>query len=170
MSNISIEQALEVLAEHAYIQRKYRHNELFQRRNTMVEQVGVEYTAIGGGETPAVVHIPISYDFISFSRWDFKIIISPNGDTPPSKMQMFIEGIDITPYFKAQCHGWWCNGYGMFPNRKMSNYDVLKATEFMSKKEADKILDAGYKTIKMFGDKPFSMTLVHNIKYNHSNL
>lgn len=166
---------LEILSGHALQQRKFRHHELFQRRNQMTDQY-VRYYAGGFNGTPARVRIPISTDIINYSKWEMKIEINPyiNGSgtftpTTATQYQLYIDGVDMTAYFKLQYHGYWLHGNGIYPNAQMSTYDVLSACKYMSDEERQTVLKPGYKIVELFGDGNFTMAIDNHLKYNFMN-
>jgi len=86
-----------------------------------------------------------------------------------SDFEIWIEGIDITPYLKAQYNGAWINGEGVFPVKGLSNYDLLKAVGFMPTWQRGAILTPGYKKVELKGKGVFNATLVNYLKYSHVN-
>lgn len=83
--------------------------------------------------------------------------------------RVLIEGVDMTPYFKAQYGGNWINGEGIYPSADLNNYDVLLAVGYMSESDRNKILKAGYKKIEIYANAPFNVTLINYLKYSHVN-
>ena len=118
-------------------------------------------------------------------------------DIEAADFSIFIEGIDLTPYFQAQFPftDGWVNGEGVFPKvprEHLANYDVLEAFGYMMEisenelicngspaasrpycnacKECyERILTPGYKKVQICGDGPFNATLVSYLKYSHVN-
>ncbi len=90
-------------------------------------------------------------------------------DSDAVDYEIFIEGVNLTPYFKAQFIGNWITGEGVFPSADLSNYDVLKAVGYMSDLEREMILKPGYKRIELRGNGVFNATLVNYLKYSHIN-
>ncbi|MBO0441655.1 hypothetical protein JZO69_14915 [Enterococcus sp. DIV0869a] len=86
-----------------------------------------------------------------------------------SDFEIWIEGIDVTPYLKAQYNGSWINGEGVFPMKGLSNYDLLKATGLMPNWQRGAILTPGYKKVELKGTGVFNATLVNYLKYSHVN-
>ncbi len=167
---------LDILAGHAVQQNKYRHHELFQRRNQMTDQFGIRYVAGGFKDNPARVRISVSPDIIYYSKWEMKIEINPylsgSGSFSPTtatQYRLYIDGVDMTPYFKLQYHGWWVHGNGVYPNDQMSTYDILDACKYMTEDERKTVLKSGYKNIEMFGDGTFVMAIDNYLKYNFMN-
>lgn len=87
------------------------------------------------------------------------------------------EGIDITPYLRAQCedNDWnWFDGEGVYPSTELEqSFDLLQVACDMKAEgnddDADKILRQGWKPIKLRGSEPFSATMVLYLKYQHMN-
>lgn len=87
------------------------------------------------------------------------------------------EGIDITPYLRAQVveGGWdWFDGEGVYPSTDLEqSFDLLQVACDMkaegNDENADKILRQGWKPIKLRGSQPFSATMVVYLKYQHMN-
>lgn len=83
--------------------------------------------------------------------------------------EVWIEGIDVTPYLKMQYSGRWIDGEGVFPAVDHSNYDLLKAVGFMPAWQKGVILAPGYKKVELKGNGIFNATLVNYLKYSHVN-
>lgn len=87
------------------------------------------------------------------------------------------EGIDITPYLRAQCveSEWdWFDGEGVYPSTDLEqSFDLMEVACDMEAEgnsdDARKILRQGWKPIKLSGDQPFSATMVLYLKYQHMN-
>lgn len=87
------------------------------------------------------------------------------------------EGIDITPYLRAQVveGGWdWFDGEGVYPSTDLEqSFDLLQVACDMkaegNDENADKILRQGWKPITLRGSQPFSATMVVYLKYQHMN-
>lgn len=158
---------LERLAGRSEHMRKHRHYELFQRRNQIVDQFGVELNPIySNGHKKAEVFISISPDLLYYSKWEFKIVIEQNGHTLAHYYDMKIAGVPVTTLFKAQYGGWWCWEPGFYPNSGLACYDVLKACGLMSKENREKILSPGYKRIEMTAENSFDMKIINYLKYS----
>lgn len=83
--------------------------------------------------------------------------------------EVWIEGVNMTPYFKAQYGGNWITGEGVFPANDLSNYDVIEATGNMSKSDRDKIMSSGYKRVEIRANGAFRGTIENYLKYSHAN-
>lgn len=94
--------------------------------------------------------------------------ITTTGSTV-SEFEVWIEGVNITPYLKVQYGGKWIHGEGIFPKPDLSNYDILEAVSYMDEKNRNTILKAGYKKIELKGTGVFNATLVNYLKYSHVN-
>lgn len=86
-----------------------------------------------------------------------------------SDFEIWIEGIDVTPFLKAQFGGRWIDGEGVFPAADLSNYDILAAVGYMAPWQKGVILQPGYKKIELKGKGVFNATLVNYLKYSHVN-
>ena len=86
-----------------------------------------------------------------------------------TEFEVWIEGIDLTPYFKAQFPNQWVDGEGVFPEAGTMNYDVLEAVGYMEEDLRQRILTPGYKKIEIKGNGIFNATLVNYLKYPHVN-
>lgn len=174
---MTLEDYLERLAGNAEYQRKYRHNNLFQRRNVKITQFGINYTGISqNAHFPAEIYIPITDNLITYSQWSMQFIISPiiktnDGVVPTTatQFQFYINGVDMTPYFKLQYNGWWCNGNGMFPNKGTNKYDLLVACQYMSESDRDKVLNPGMKRCTMYTNGSCQVTIVNWLDINATN-
>lgn len=86
-----------------------------------------------------------------------------------------VEGIDITPYLRAQVEegGWnWFNGEGVYPSSNLEeSFDLMEVASDIEAEGGDgsKILRQGWKPITLRGSQPFSATLVLYLKYQHMN-
>lgn len=83
-------------------------------------------------------------------------------------------GVNITPFLRAQYNGGWISGMGVYPSLKIDeDYDILQVAcdmEGLGMTEARKLLtDPGYKGIMITSDSPFGVTLVNYLKYSHLN-
>lgn len=166
---------LNILAETTHDLRQRQRRTILQRRNQVVDLYGIEYARDTNENGEAIFGIPLSQDYIYIDRFEFKIIISPklssseiSTQTSYSEFQVLIEGVDITPYFKAQFNGVWINGYGTFPNNGTANFDVAGAVGYMKEEEREKILRAGYNTVQV--NCPFQCHVViqNYPKYSHT--
>ena len=163
---IDVGRAINLLAETVHdIKEKQRYNSV-QRRNQTVDMYGYELTGHGTASSPATIGISVSQDMIYYNRYEFKIVIE---NSSSSSFQIKIGGIDLTPYFQAQFNGAWIYGNGVYPNKGTANYDVLKATGYMSDSERNKILEPGYKEVQVIGNGDFDLKLYNYMKYSHCN-
>lgn len=86
-----------------------------------------------------------------------------------------VEGIDITPYLRAQVEegGWdWFSGEGVYPSSNLEeSFDLMEVSSDIEAEGGDgsKILRQGWKPITLRGSQPFSATLVLYLKYQHMN-
>ncbi|WP_305084698.1 hypothetical protein [uncultured Dubosiella sp.] len=174
---MKIQKAIDILSYNVSNVRKVQRRDTLQRRYHTVDFYGYEFTRNGNQSNPAVVGISISQDLVYYERFEFKLIVQPipvateDGITlvpsNPANMKVTIEGVDLTPYFKAQYDGHWINGNGTYPNAGTANYDVLQACGLLSEEERQKVLSAGYKKVVITADGPFQVTLVNYLKYSH---
>lgn len=163
---MDISKAINILADSVYdLKEKGRYNSI-QRRNHTVDFYGYEFPRWGcTSSKPAVIGMSISQDLIYYERFEFKLVID---NSTATNFNIEIEGIDMTPYFKQQFNGAWITGNGLWPGQ-YSNFDVLKACGYLSEADRNRILDPGYKTIKVTGNGNFDCTLVNYLKYSHVN-
>jgi len=93
-------------------------------------------------------------------------------DSVFSDFEIWIEGIDITPYLKAQYDGDWITGDGVYPKGAddMDNYDILKIIGFMPSWQQGVILRPGYKKMEIKANGIFNVTIVQYVKYSHGGL
>ena len=159
--------AIKMLGEHVYDLKNHRHYDLLQRRNAVVDLFGYEFDAqtVAGLDDSASFRISISPDLVYISRFGFKIEVYNSSAT---NFQIFIEGIDLTPYFMAQWRGQFVSGNGIYPNNQLGRYDVLQACKLMDdEKKVRRILSPGYKDVRIYGDGGFTVKLYNYLKYNH---
>lgn len=161
-----VAKAIQTLAERVSDLQEHRHYDLCQRRNNVVDIFGYEFDAqtVAGLDQSATFRISISPDLIYFSRFGFKLEIFNSSAT---EFQLFIDGVDMTPYFKAQWRGQFITGNGIFPNDQLGRYDVLKACGYMDKATRDRVLKAGYKEVRIYGNGGFTVKLYNYLKYSH---
>lgn len=166
MTRLTYGRALNVLAENVSNLREHRHYDLAQRRNNVVDIFGSELSShtVDGLDDSASFRISISPDLIYYSRFGFKIEI---WDSQATQFQLFIDGIDMTPYFKAQWRGQFLNGNGIFPNNQLGRYDVLKACGYMDEKKRERVLRPGYKDVRIYGNAHFKVKVYNYLKYSH---
>lgn len=74
---ITIEQAINKIAEKTYENSQDIRKKNLQRRHQVVDLYGVEYSRLGDSNSPAIVYISISPDMEYLERFQFKLIISP---------------------------------------------------------------------------------------------
>lgn len=74
---ITVEQAINRLAEKTYDNYRDIRRKNLQRRHQVVDLYGVEYSRLGDANNPAIVYISISPDMEYIERFQFKLIISP---------------------------------------------------------------------------------------------
>ena len=171
--------ALTLISRNVVATREKQDRMGVQRRNAVVDQYGYEFHRQGDRDNPTEIGISISQDLIYFERFEWKLILSPfkyhDGkklNTIPSNtrnMKVMLEGVDLTPYFKAQFGGSWIGGSGVYPNDQTGTYDVLRAISLMDEKDRQKIISPGYKKVTITADGPFDVTLVNYLKYSHVN-
>lgn len=232
---ISIDRAINILAERTYENRQDIRQKNLQRRHQVVDLYGVEYTALGDANNPAVIYVSISLDREYLERFQFKLRITPfvstvgslsieasgtitpeslaiepltNNIVPNPHTHAFsgitvnqipgitntgttsddftvvvfepetdpsgVNGIDITPFLKAQYGGQWISGMGVYPSLKINkDYDILQVACDMEglglSAERDLLTKAGYKGIMVLSNAPFGVTLVNYLKYSHLN-
>lgn len=98
-----------------------------QRRASIVNLDGQQYTATGTISTPAVIYIPISQDMAYISRWGFKLALL----TVASGLRISIDGIDLTDQLFGQYNNSpSSNSYAasLYPDISPNNiYDIVKA-------------------------------------------
>lgn len=87
-----------------------------------------------------------------------------------SDLEMFIDGVNVTPYLMAQYDGAWITGEGVFPSQDLlKNYDMLKAVGYMSDWDQGRIVQPGYKKVELKANGVFNAKLVTYLKYSHTN-
>lgn len=74
---LTYDEALGIVAERAYLNKKNIDQKDTQRRHNFVDMYGVEYTRQGDGGAPATFYISISPDMVYLERFEFKLIIQP---------------------------------------------------------------------------------------------
>lgn len=74
---ITIEQAINRIAEKTYENSRDIRKKNLQRRHQVVDLYGVEYSRLGDANSPAIVYISISPDMEYLERFQFKLIIGP---------------------------------------------------------------------------------------------
>lgn len=88
----------------------------------------------------------------------------------PDDIQIFIDGIDFTPMFKAQFGGQWIDKYAVFPNDKPNEgYDVMYAAAGLTDEERAKIYTSGEHLVEVSGSMQADVILRTYLKYNHLN-
>lgn len=90
----------------------------------------------------------------------------------PSTVQnvrVVIDGIDITQYLIDQYGGQWINGEGIYPNATTDNYDILTVAGKVPDWQKGVLLSPGVKTVQIFADGAFNVSLINYLKYSHVN-
>lgn len=146
------------------------------------------FQSTAGAETSAV-SLEQSDDYVSGSNLTLTDSIVPNphkhsivpgvSNIPVTTSNFTIEceGIDITEYLMAQCNrgGWsWFGGEGVYPSSDLEqSFDMLEVASDLKaegfEEQANRILQQGWKPIKLSADAPFSATMVLYLKYQHMN-
>lgn len=148
-------------------------------------------TVGGGGSTQSAT---VSINATSLSVSDEQISPNPhshessphthnivNGvtmvNTDADDFSVSVADVDITEYLMAQMGGRWISGEGIYPDTDLGDekdlFDILQvATDLNAenrKEDAEKLLSADYKSIKIASAKPFRATVVLYCKYSHMN-
>lgn len=74
---MTIEQAINILAERTLQNSQDINQKNLQRRHQVVDLYGVEYSRLGDASNPAIIYISISPDMEYIERFQFKLIITP---------------------------------------------------------------------------------------------
>lgn len=77
MPILTIEQALNRIAEKTFDNTKQLRRGIAQRRNGMEDLYGVEFTHNGDATSPATFYVSVSPDLVYYERFAFKFIIEP---------------------------------------------------------------------------------------------
>lgn len=77
MPLLTIEQAINRIAEKTYDNTKQLRRGIAQRRNGMEDLYGVEFTHNGDAVNPATFYVSVSPDLVYYERFAFKFIIEP---------------------------------------------------------------------------------------------
>ncbi|MCB5951818.1 hypothetical protein LI951_07055 [Enterococcus sp. BWT-B8] len=86
-----------------------------------------------------------------------------------SDFEIWVEGINLTPYFQAVYPESWIDGEGVYPSDGLANFDLLKIAGYLPAWQRGKILATGYKKVELKGQGVFNATLVNYLKYSHVN-
>ena len=87
----------------------------------------------------------------------------------PSSVEIWLDGVDLTPYFIAQYGQNLIHGYGVYPTDGVATYDILEAVNFMSSSESEKVLRTGYKRFEVKADGLVDIKIHLYLSYNFVN-
>lgn len=105
---ITMEQAIERVAERTYENTQDIKKIKLQRRTPPVDIYGMEFTRQGGPGAPATFYISISPDMVYLERFEFKLIIQPfltTSGTSTGESEVTIEETSIIPSDYARVEG-----------------------------------------------------------------
>jgi len=94
---------------------------------------------------------------------------STTADFDPSSIKILLDGVDLTPYFKAQNNGEWLRGYGVYPTDEQATYDILWACGFMSETDRDIVLHPRFKRFTVYSDGIVEVKIHLYLMYNSMN-
>ena len=87
----------------------------------------------------------------------------------PSSLEIWLDGVDLTPYFISQYGQNLLHGYGVYPTDGIATYDILEAVNYMSDTDADKVLKTGYKRFEVKADGLVDIKIHLYLSYNFVN-
>lgn len=100
-------------------------------------------------------------------------------DTASIEWSVSIDGIDITPYLKAQHDGAWLgdNGMGIYPSDGLGGpkdfYDILEVCSVLTDEgdtdSRDRLLESRFKKVEISSDAPFGVDAYLYLKYSNMN-
>ena len=99
--------------------------------------------------------------------------------TTADDFRIYIDGINITAYLVEQQDGAWIDGEGTYPqnqdlNEDESFYDLMDVACLMyaegETENAEKLLEPGWKEVKITSSSPFGVTFYLYGKYSHPGL
>lgn len=180
---LTVEEYLNRIAARVVDNKEKLSRSLLQRRNTVTDLHGVEYTRSGGPGAPAVFYLSISTDMIYLSKFGFKLLISPYVELSPtsdpevvpldsSGYRVYVDDVDVSAYLAAQYNGW-IGGEGIYPSLDpMQLYDLLEASSDLRAEGnielAEKIVSPGYKKIEVRATSLFTARLQPSVTFSHS--
>lgn len=87
----------------------------------------------------------------------------------PSSLEIWLDGVDLTPYFIAQYGQNTVHGYGVYPTDGVATYDILEAVNYMSDADYEKALKTGYKRFEVKADGIVEIKIHLYLSYNFVN-
>lgn len=86
-------------------------------------------------------------------------------------MSVTLDGIDLTPMFKAQQGGQWItSASGMYPDTTLGNrYNIFQALDTLGQEKASPLLEQGYHLLEFKADGLFSLKVREFKKYSFTN-
>lgn len=171
--NIGFDEAITRLAERQNDLSKDISQKNRQRRTGFVDLYGIEIQRSGN---PAQFYISISPDLEYYERFQFKLFVQRFTGT---RMDIYVDGVDITDYLIAQHDGEWITGPGLYPTDDISQgsdepndfYDILDVASVMADEDIDvtDLLNPGFKLVEITSDGDFTVSLILYLKYSHIN-
>lgn len=92
-------------------------------------------------------------------------------DGTATDFEIWIEGINVTDYLKAQWDGQWITSSGIFPNgNNLDAYDLLAIEGYLPLYDGSQdIYTPGYKTFEIRGNGTFNCVMYLYLKYSFTN-
>lgn len=187
-------QAINIIAERAYENRKQLKQARRQRRTEFVDIYGVPMPMEAVTSSVYETRLFISLDHEYWERFGFKLRVVCDQDISPDEFVFKIgerdsnedspRPIDISEYLEGQ-YGYWVEGDGYYPtdteydlgNEDVDDpgyyYDILDACSLMwaegRETAVNQILRAGTKVVRVECPIPCEVTFVPFIKYSTIN-
>lgn len=173
MRMMTIDEALNLVAEVAGDNKREMLKSRFQRRTEYTDLYGVPFYAESDENNEAKFFISISPDLVYMMRFQCKIYITGyEGDGDDFTIEL--AGADITDYLIAQQDGDWIDGDGLFPSNAVEDetdfYDIMEVASVLyaegDEDTANDLLKPGFKQMVISSDAPFSVTMYLYCKYS----
>ena len=181
MRKITIDEALNRIAEVTSDNRKDIKQSRLQRRTEFTDLYGIPFYAeseLIDGRHVAKFFISVSPDLVYFMRFQFKLYIQTLATGGSGDFKVYMNGIndEISDYLEEQQDGDWIDGEGLYPSSGVEDaddyYDLLDVASVMHSEgrveDAKTLLKPGFKTLYVTANASFKLTMYLYMKYSAS--
>ena len=174
MRTMTYDEVINRIAEVTRDNKEDLRKSRLQRRTEFTDLYGVPFYAESDSDHQARFYISVSPDLVYFMRFQFKLYVQDFGGSGDGNFKIYISGIDVTDYLVEQEFGGWIDGAGLYPTNDVEDsedfYDLLDVATLLYNEgktdDADKLLNPGFKTMRISADSSFKVTMYLYMKYS----
>lgn len=174
MIPITFEEAMGRMAEVIGDNKSELEKSRMQRRTEFTDLYGIPFYAESDDKNEARFYISVSPDLVYFMRFQFKIYVQDLASSDDGDFRIYMSGVDITDYLIEQEDGEWIDGEGLYPTNAVEEqedfYDLLDVATLLHNEggtaESNKILNPGFKTMRIKANSAFKVTMYLYMKYS----